>query len=51
MITFKEVMAIYKVCRATVQKWVKQGLPCYKTGRLVRFDIAEVDAWIRRGAK
>ena len=47
MITVKDVMAIYKVSRATVQQWMKKGLPYSKVGRLVRFDHAEVDAWIR----
>lgn len=51
MITFKEIMKIYQVSRTTVQKWVKAGLPSYKTGRLVRFDPAEVDRWIRRWDK
>ena len=47
MITVKEVMAAYKVSRTTVQKWMKQGLPYSKVGRLVRFDADEVAKWIR----
>ena len=51
MITVKELMAIYQVSRTTIQHWMKKGLPYYKTGRLVRFDAAEVDKWIRRADK
>jgi excisionase family DNA binding protein len=47
MITIKEVMALYKVSRTTVQKWMKQGLPYSKVGRLVRFDAGEVAKWVR----
>jgi excisionase family DNA binding protein len=47
MITVKEVMTIYKVSRTTVQKWMKKGLPYYKTDRLVRFDPQEVDSWVK----
>jgi len=51
MITVKDVMKLYLVSRTTVQKWMKKGLPFYKTERLVRFDASEVDAWIRRDKK
>jgi len=47
MITVKEVMKAYQVSRTTVQKWMKKGLPFYKTEKLVRFDPAEVEQWIR----
>jgi len=47
MITVKELMAIYKISRPTVQKWMKQGMPYYKTDRLVRFDPEEVAKWMK----
>ncbi len=47
MITVKEIMMIYKVSRSTVQVWMKSGLPYYKKGHLVRFDLEEVDKWVK----
>ena len=47
MITVKQVMKEYQVSRTTVQKWMKKGLPFYKTEKMVRFDPVEVNNWIR----
>ena len=33
----------------TVRKYIKQGMPAYKTGRAYRIDIEEADAWISAG--
>jgi excisionase family DNA binding protein len=48
MITVKDIMRIYQVSRTTVQNWVKQGLPHYKIGRLIRFNQDDLTEWIRR---
>ncbi len=29
----------------SIEKWVALGMPCYKIGRLVRFDYEEVLRW------
>ena len=36
-----------KISRATVDRWRKAGLPCYKVGRVVRFKREDVDAWLK----
>lgn len=51
MITVKDVMAYYHISRTTVQHWMKQGMPFYKTGGLVRFVSSEVYEWVRRDKK
>lgn len=46
LITSKELQEIYKISRATVDRWRKEGMPCIKVGRGVRFDEDAVMAWI-----
>ncbi len=38
------------VSRATINRWIKRGMPHHKVGRVVLFDPAEVEAWIRSPA-
>jgi excisionase family DNA binding protein len=47
MITFKDIEQKYQVTRQTIYSWIKAGMPSYKVGRLVRFEAAEVEAWIK----
>lgn len=47
----KRIMQIYGVTMPTLRKWMKLGLPRYKTpggprGHLL-FDLQEVDLWVR----
>ena len=36
--------------RETVYRWIsKKGLPAHKIGRIFRFQISEVDEWVREG--
>ena len=38
------------VKRDTVYKWIeRKEMPAHKVGRLWKFKIAEVDAWVRAG--
>ncbi len=38
------------VSRETVLQWInKRNMPAHKVGRLWKFKISEVDAWIRSG--
>lgn len=42
------VVAIkYEVTTKTIRNWVKQGLPHIKVGRVLRFDMGEVDNWVK----
>jgi excisionase family DNA binding protein len=45
-----EIAAHLGISRDTVYKWIKRrDLPAHKTGRLWKFRIDEVDAWVRTG--
>jgi excisionase family DNA binding protein len=45
-----EVATHLGVARDSVYRWVeRKGLPAYRVGRLLRFRLSEVDAWVRRG--
>ena len=46
--TLKEVQAYLGVGRETILAWIaKRNMPAYKVGRLWKFKLSEVDAWIR----
>lgn len=35
----------------TVYRWIeRKGLPAHKVGRLWKFKLADIDAWVRSGA-
>ena len=45
-----EVASHLGVVKETVYRWVEgNGLPAHRVGRLLRFKLSEVDAWVRRG--
>jgi excisionase family DNA binding protein len=37
----------YKVSVKTIRNWIKKGMPHLRTGNVIRFDVAEVENWIR----
>ena len=40
------------VTKDTVYRWIDQeGLPARKVGRLLRFRLREIDAWVEAGAR
>ena len=48
--TLKEVQEYLGVGRETILQWIaKRNMPAYKVGRLWKFKLSEVDAWIRSG--
>lgn len=48
--TLKEVQEYLGVGRETILTWIaKRNMPAYKVGRLWKFKLSEVDAWIRSG--
>lgn len=48
--TWMRVEAITKalgISRATLYRWLDRGLPHHKVGRVVLFDLDEVEAWLK----
>ncbi len=45
-----EIAAYLGVKRDTVYKWIdRKRMPAHKAGRLWKFKMAEIDAWVRSG--
>jgi excisionase family DNA binding protein len=43
----KEIAEHYNVSVRTIRNWVKKGMPVVVVGGVHRFDLAEVDKWIK----
>lgn len=49
-LSIKEIAAHLGVSRDTVLNWIaKKNLPAHKVGKLWKFQVSEVDNWIRSG--
>ena len=47
-LSIKEIAAHLGVSRDTILNWIaKENLPAHKIGKLWKFQISEVDSWIR----
>ena len=47
----EQVTAHLGVSQDSVYRWIaSRGLPAHRIGRLWKFKLAEVDAWVRTGA-
>lgn len=51
MLTRIELSEILKVHVNTVDRYVKQGMPCIKVAGAVRFELDAVMDWLRKGNK
>lgn len=48
--TIVEIAEYLKVSRETILNWInKKNMPAHKAGKLWRFDMNEVDDWIKTG--
>lgn len=49
-VTASDVAQHLGVVKETVYRWrERKGLPAHKIGRLWKFQLSEVDAWVRAG--
>ena len=49
-LSLAEICTHLGISRDTALKWIKNnGMPAHKVGRLWKFQIAEVDEWVRAG--
>lgn len=50
MLDRQELADHFRVSVATVDRWIRDGVPCMKPStRVVRFDLAEVLEWAKAG--
>jgi excisionase family DNA binding protein len=46
----EEIMGHLGVARDTIYRWIDhKGLPAYRLGKLWKFKVSEVDAWVQSG--
>lgn len=48
LLTLQELADWFKISRATIDRWRKEGMPCVKLGRGVRFEKQKVLMWIAK---
>jgi len=49
-LSVEEIAAHLGVNRDTIYKWIdRKKMPAHKVGRLWKFLVSEIDAWVKRG--
>jgi len=49
-LSVQEIATHLGVQRATIYKWItRKNMPAHKVGRLWKFQVDEVNAWVRSG--
>ncbi len=51
MMRMNDVLLLFKISRATVYKWMRNGLPHYYVGKLLFFKKDQVDEWVQNNGK
>jgi len=46
-LTSQDLQSKFRVGRGTIDRWRKEGMPCVKVGRTIRYDEEQVDQWIK----
>lgn len=47
MIDTEELCKYLKVCKNTVYAYIKKGMPHYRLGKDLRFELEEVKDWLK----
>ena len=49
-VNLEDIADHLSVSKDTIRIWIKDGkLPFYKAGTMYKFNISEVDEWVRKG--
>lgn len=49
-VSSKEIAEHLGINKDTLQKWINNNtIPCHRVGRLWKFKVSEIDAWIESG--
>ncbi len=49
-VSSKEIAEHLGINKDTLQRWINnKAIPCHRVGRLWKFKISEVDAWVEDG--
>ena len=49
-VSLEEIAQHLAVSQDTVHRWIRnRGLPAHQVGRIWRFQVSEVDEWVRTG--
>lgn len=49
-INLEDVATHLSVSKDTIRNWIKKGtIPFYRVGKQYKFQISEVDAWVKSG--
>lgn len=51
MLTAKDLCEILQIHTNTLTKWMKKGVPHYKVGNVLRYDLDEVKAWMKNNTQ
>ena len=49
MLRIKDIQEQYKVSRPTIYKWIENGLPIMRVGRLVFIEEKDLKKFIKKG--
>ncbi len=49
-VSTKEIAQHLGVNKDTIHKWIRNdSIPCHRVGKLWKFKISEIDAWVEKG--
>lgn len=47
MIKIEQLVDLLQVSDSTIRRWIKEGMPNYKVGNVLRFDLDAVKEWMQ----